>query len=104
MNTFTGSFTPQACRTTARHSHTSPRHPGAILRHPGATLRHPREGGDPLSEHMDSRLRGNDGKLSFYLEVPALIAEYQTRLPDKQLLQAKLHEFYALNTAQGEEQ
>ncbi|HZX51693.1 MAG: PDDEXK nuclease domain-containing protein [Pseudomonadaceae bacterium] len=35
---------------------------------------------------------------------PALIAEYQTRLPDKQLLQAKLHEFYALNTAQGEAQ
>ena len=34
---------------------------------------------------------------------PALIAEYQTRLPDKQLLQAKLHEFYALNTAQGEQ-
>lgn len=31
---------------------------------------------------------------------PALIAEYQTRLPDKQLLQAKLQEFYALNTAQ----
>lgn len=28
---------------------------------------------------------------------PALIAEYQTRLPDKALLQAKLHEFYALN-------
>jgi predicted nuclease of restriction endonuclease-like (RecB) superfamily len=27
---------------------------------------------------------------------PALIAEYQTRLPDKKLLQAKLHEFYAL--------
>ncbi len=35
---------------------------------------------------------------------PALIAEYQTRLPDKQLLQAKLHEFYALNTAQGDGQ
>ncbi|WP_349573290.1 PDDEXK nuclease domain-containing protein [Azotobacter salinestris] len=34
---------------------------------------------------------------------PALIAEYQTQLPDKALLQAKLHEFYALNTAQGEE-
>lgn len=33
---------------------------------------------------------------------PALIAEYQTCLPDKQLLQAKLHEFYALNTAQEE--
>ncbi|GFM83316.1 hypothetical protein PSCICN_40080 [Pseudomonas cichorii] len=31
---------------------------------------------------------------------PALIAEYQTRLPDKQLLQAKLHEFYAMNTVQ----
>lgn len=28
---------------------------------------------------------------------PALIAEYRTRLPDKKLLQAKLHEFYALN-------
>jgi predicted nuclease of restriction endonuclease-like (RecB) superfamily len=27
---------------------------------------------------------------------PALVAEYQTRLPDKNLLQAKLHEFYAL--------
>ena len=27
---------------------------------------------------------------------PALVAEYQTRLPDKTLLQAKLHEFYAL--------
>ena len=33
---------------------------------------------------------------------PALIAEYQVQLPDKQLLQAKLHEFYALNIAQGE--
>lgn len=28
---------------------------------------------------------------------PALIAEYQTQLPDKKLLQEKLHEFYALN-------
>ena len=27
---------------------------------------------------------------------PALVAEYQTRLPDKALLQAKLHEFYEL--------
>jgi predicted nuclease of restriction endonuclease-like (RecB) superfamily len=27
---------------------------------------------------------------------PALIAEYQTRLPDRKLLQAKLHEFYEL--------
>jgi predicted nuclease of restriction endonuclease-like (RecB) superfamily len=34
---------------------------------------------------------------------PALIAEYQTQLPDKKLLQAKLHEFYALNVAEGEE-
>jgi predicted nuclease of restriction endonuclease-like (RecB) superfamily len=33
---------------------------------------------------------------------PALIAEYQVQLPDKQLLQAKLHEFYTLNTAHGE--
>jgi predicted nuclease of restriction endonuclease-like (RecB) superfamily len=28
---------------------------------------------------------------------PALIAEYQTQLPDKAFLQAKLHEFYLLN-------
>lgn len=27
---------------------------------------------------------------------PALVADYQTRLPDKKLLQAKLHEFYEL--------
>lgn len=27
---------------------------------------------------------------------PALVAEYQTRMPDKKLLQAKLHEFYEL--------
>src|SRR5262249_8561363 len=33
---------------------------------------------------------------------PALVAEYQTRLPDKKLLQAKLHEFYALAQAQAE--
>jgi predicted nuclease of restriction endonuclease-like (RecB) superfamily len=33
---------------------------------------------------------------------PALIAEYQTQLPDKALLQAKLHEFYALNALGGE--
>ena len=33
---------------------------------------------------------------------PALIAEYQTQLPDKALLQAKLHEFYQLN-ARSEE-
>lgn len=35
---------------------------------------------------------------------PALIAEYKTHLPDKAMLQAKLHEFYALNAVQGEEQ
>lgn len=29
---------------------------------------------------------------------PALIAEYQTQLPDKKLFQAKLHEFYLQNT------
>lgn len=28
---------------------------------------------------------------------PAMIAEYQTQLPDKKLLQAKLHEFYLQN-------
>ncbi len=30
---------------------------------------------------------------------PALVAEYRTQLPDKKLLAAKLHEFYALNMA-----
>jgi predicted nuclease of restriction endonuclease-like (RecB) superfamily len=29
---------------------------------------------------------------------PALVAQYQTQLPDKQMLAAKLHEFYRLNT------
>ncbi|MBI3247832.1 MAG: DUF1016 domain-containing protein [Deltaproteobacteria bacterium] len=33
---------------------------------------------------------------------PTLIAEYQTRLPDKRLLQAKLHEFYELAQPTGE--
>ena len=33
---------------------------------------------------------------------PALVAEYQTRLPDKKLLQAKLHEFYALSEMETE--
>jgi hypothetical protein len=30
----------------------------------------------------------------------SLIAEYKTQLPDKQLLQAKLHEFYLQNAAE----
>ncbi len=34
---------------------------------------------------------------------PALIAEYQTQLPDKALLQAKLHEFYMLNSLEKNE-
>ena len=33
---------------------------------------------------------------------PALIAEYQTQLPDKKLLQAKLHEFYLQNAPEGD--
>jgi hypothetical protein len=32
---------------------------------------------------------------------PALVSEYQTRLPDKKLLQAKLHEFYELAREQA---
>jgi len=35
---------------------------------------------------------------------PALVAEYQTQLPDKQLLLAKLHEFYALLSPQKDAQ
>ncbi len=32
---------------------------------------------------------------------PALVAQYQTQLPNKQTLAAKLHEFYALNAPEG---
>ena len=35
---------------------------------------------------------------------PALVAQYQTQLPDKKLLQAKLHEFYAANAGDGDEE
>lgn len=35
---------------------------------------------------------------------PALVAEYQTRLPDRKLLQAKLHDFYAFAESQIEAQ
>ena len=34
---------------------------------------------------------------------PALVAEYQTQLPDKKLLQAKLHEFYLQNAPAEDE-
>ncbi len=34
---------------------------------------------------------------------PAMVAQYQTQLPDKKLLQAKLHEFYAANAGEGDE-
>jgi predicted nuclease of restriction endonuclease-like (RecB) superfamily len=34
---------------------------------------------------------------------PTLIAEYQTRLPDKKLLQAKLHEFWLLNRTEPDD-
>ena len=33
---------------------------------------------------------------------PALVAQYQNQLPDKKLLQAKLHEFYLANVGEGE--
>lgn len=33
---------------------------------------------------------------------PALVAQYQTQLPDKQMLAAKLHEFYALSAPETE--
>ncbi|HET7159319.1 MAG TPA: PDDEXK nuclease domain-containing protein, partial [Burkholderiales bacterium] len=34
---------------------------------------------------------------------PALVAQYQTQLPDKQMLAAKLHEFYALSAPEEPE-
>ena len=33
---------------------------------------------------------------------PALVAQYQNQLPDKKLLQAKLHEFYLANVGEGD--
>jgi hypothetical protein len=33
---------------------------------------------------------------------PALVADYQTEMPDKKLLQAKLHEFYELAQSRAE--
>ena len=33
---------------------------------------------------------------------PALVAQYQTQLPDKQLLAGKLQEFYRLNAEVGD--
>jgi hypothetical protein len=45
----------------------------------------------------DSASETDDEVLQYALSrslSPALIAEYQTQLPDKKLLQAKLHEFY----------
>lgn len=33
---------------------------------------------------------------------PVLLAQYQTRLPNKQMLAPKLHELYALNAPDGE--
>ena len=33
---------------------------------------------------------------------PALVAKYQTKMPDKKMLQAKLHEFYELAESRTE--
>lgn len=34
---------------------------------------------------------------------PALVAQYQTQLPDKDLLRAKLHEFYLISAGRGDD-
>jgi len=34
---------------------------------------------------------------------PAIIAQYQTQLPDKKLLQAKIHEFYLQNVTEDDD-
>ncbi|RUQ37089.1 MAG: DUF1016 family protein [Candidatus Competibacteraceae bacterium] len=49
--------------------------------------------------HPDALSVFKDSYLVEFLDLPALIAEYQTQLPDKKLLQAKLHEFYQLDVA-----
>jgi hypothetical protein len=60
-----------------------------------------------FARHMSNRQIGvllcaskNDEVVEYALSrslSPALIAQYQTQLPDKKLLQAKLHEFYLQN-------
>jgi hypothetical protein len=47
--------------------------------------------------HHSGPVQASGGSLS-----PTLIAEYQTQLPDKKLLQAKLHEFYTLTATEAE--
>ena len=59
--------------------------------HPTANCRKRPELSSPLRELPLSRWLS-----------PALVDEYQTRLPDKKLLQAKLHEFYALSEPEME--
>lgn len=63
------------------------------------------EGASPaLQEKLSTLLRELPWSSNLYHPLsPALIAEYQTRLPDKTLLQSKLHEFYALNVGDGEQ-
>jgi hypothetical protein len=49
--------------------------------------------------------RKNDEVVEYSLSrtlSPALIAEYQTQLPDKKLLREKLHEFYLQNAPEKE--
>ncbi len=51
-----------------------------------------------LSPHLPRRTKDHE-VVEYALSramSPALVAEYQTRMPDKKLLQAKLHEFYQL--------
>jgi hypothetical protein len=49
------------------------------------------------SYSVPARTRGGRVRRSL---APALVVEYQTRLPAKELLQAKLHEFYALRSTE----
>jgi hypothetical protein len=52
---------------------------------------------------VSTMLRELHPKAGTFLKDSYFLAEYQTQLPDKKLLQAKLHEFYALNVTEGEE-
>lgn len=78
------------------------RYKGAHGLEPATPVRKPHEGpsiGVLLCAGKDSEVV--EYALSRSLS-PTLIAEYQTQLPDKKLLQAKLHEFYALTATKPE--
>ena len=66
----------------------------ACWRKLSTALREKRQCVTALLAHIESTLGSSFS--------PALVAQYETQLPDRKLLQAKLHEFYLANVGEGE--